>query len=123
MFSNYLKIAIRNFMRNKLYSLLNILGLSVGIVASILILIYVQDELSYDKHHSKYERIYRISSDFNFSGKADQAALTALPLAHTMMDEFPEEIEMVCRFMPRPKDFIKYEDNFNMNMKRLSTQI
>jgi putative ABC transport system permease protein len=110
MFSNYLKIAIRNFMRNKLYSLLNILGLSVGIVASILILIYVQDELSYDKHHSKYKRIYRISSDFNFSGKADQAALTAIPLAHTMMDEFPEEIEMVCRFMPRPKDFIKYED-------------
>jgi putative ABC transport system permease protein len=110
MFSNYIKIALRNFKRNKLYSMLNILGLSVGIVAAILILIYVQDELSYDTHHTKVDRVFRIGSDFTFSDKNDKASLTALPLAYSMKDEFPDEIEEVCRFMNRGKRYFKYED-------------
>src|SRR5210317_1293503 len=109
MFSSYLKMALRNLKRNKLYSFLNILGLSVGIIAAVLILLYVQDELSYDMHHSKHQRIYRISSDFSFSGKDDKAALTPLPMAHALKDDYPE-IEAAVRFMAIGKRFYKYEN-------------
>ena len=61
MFRNYLTIAIRNMSRQKAYTFINISGLAVGIAACILILLYVQNELSYDKHLKNHERIYRVS--------------------------------------------------------------
>ena len=75
MFKNYLLSLYRNIARNKFYSTLNIVGLSIGIAAAIFILLYIQDELSYDKYNEKYERIYRIESDFTISGKHDQFAI------------------------------------------------
>lgn len=61
MFRNYLTIAIRNLSRQKAYSFINLSGLAVGIAACILILLYVQNELSYDKYHKDHEQIYRVS--------------------------------------------------------------
>ena len=64
MYSNYLKIAFRNLVKNKVYSLINIVGLSIGLTAAILILLYVKDEVSYDRFHTKSPNIYRVVSDW-----------------------------------------------------------
>lgn len=61
MFKNYFKTAFRNFRRNKVYSLINVLGLSIGLACGMLIILYVKDELSYDRFHEKASDIYRIS--------------------------------------------------------------
>ena len=60
MFKNIFKIAIRNLLKDRFYSLLNVLGLSIGIAASLLIMLYVVDELSYDDFHKDADRIHRI---------------------------------------------------------------
>src|SRR5688572_3974434 len=62
MFKNYLKTAIRNLWRSKVFSLINILGLSVGLACCMLIFLYSKDELSYDRFHEKKDNIYRITS-------------------------------------------------------------
>ena len=63
MIRNYFKIAFRNLWRHKIFSLINILGLTVGITACFLIFLYVRFELSYDAMHQKSDRIYRMVSD------------------------------------------------------------
>ena len=62
MFTNYFKIALRNLTRNKVYSFINIAGLSLGLACSMLIILYVKDEVSYDRFHKEVNRIYRITS-------------------------------------------------------------
>ncbi len=62
MFKNYFKTAIRNLTRNKVYSFINIVGLSLGLACSMLIILYVKDEVSYDRFHGEVNRIYRITS-------------------------------------------------------------
>ena len=68
MLKNYLKIAVRNIKRNKIYSFINIAGLAIGIACCLLILLYIQDELSYDRFHKNADRIYRINTDLKFGG-------------------------------------------------------
>ena len=96
MFKNYLLSLYRNISRNKFYSSLNILGLSLGLSAAIFILLYVQDELSYDKYNEKHERIYRIESDFTISGKHDHFAIVPTPMGPALKIEYPE-VESFCR--------------------------
>jgi len=55
MFSNYLKIALRNLMRNRVYSAINIFGLAMGVACCLLLSLYIQDEISYDKHHDRVD--------------------------------------------------------------------
>ncbi len=62
MFKNYLIIALRNLSRNKSYAFINIAGLSIGLACSMLIILYVKDEVSYDRFHANVEKIYRIVS-------------------------------------------------------------
>ena len=66
MFRNYLKIAIRNLYKNKLYSSVNIIGLTIGITSCLLIGIYIAHELSYDRFHKNADRIVRVTMDYNF---------------------------------------------------------
>ena len=68
MFKNYLKISLRNLLKHRVYSFINILGLAVGIAASVLITLYVLDELSYDRFHAKADRTYRIVADWSNKG-------------------------------------------------------
>jgi putative ABC transport system permease protein len=63
MFRNYFKTAIKNLWRSKVFSFINIAGLSVGLACCILILLYTKDEVSYDRFHQKKDRIYRITAD------------------------------------------------------------
>ena len=97
MFKNYLKSAFRNITKDWFYTTINIAGLAISIICAILILMFVQDELAFDKHHKKYRRIYRLESNFTISGKNTLAALTPRPFAPTLMDEYPE-IEEYVRF-------------------------
>jgi len=64
MFKNYLKVAIRNLVKNKVYSFINIAGLSVGVACCMLIFLYAKDEISYDQFHKNKENIYRVTADF-----------------------------------------------------------
>jgi putative ABC transport system permease protein len=97
MFKNYFISATRAILKNKFYSVLNIFGPAIGITCAILILLYVQEELTFDKHNVNYAHTYRLESDFNISGKATLAALVAMPMAPTLKDEFPE-IKEITRF-------------------------
>ena len=97
MLKNYFISAYRNIVKNKFYSILNIFGPAIGITCAILILLYVQEELNFDKHNKSWDRIYRLESDFNISGKATLAALVPMPMAPTLKDEYPE-IKEIARF-------------------------
>jgi len=97
MLKNYLISAWRTIKKNKFYSALNILGPAIGITCAILILLYVQEELTFDKHSKNYDRIYRLESDFNISGKTTLTALVPVPMAPTLKDEYPE-IKEIARF-------------------------
>lgn len=90
MLSNYLLIAWRNLKRDKLFAALNILGLAIGIVACMLIYIYVQDELSYDAHHAKADRIYRIQAHYTFGDTRDDFGITPFPIMEALLKEYPD---------------------------------
>ncbi|MBN2237159.1 MAG: ABC transporter permease [Bacteroidales bacterium] len=77
-------------MRNKFYSMINIVGLAIGITACILIMLYVQSELSYDRFHEKADRIYRINLFGVLNGDEINSSVTCPPLAETMQNEIPE---------------------------------
>jgi putative ABC transport system permease protein len=117
MLKNYLLSLYRNIIRNRFYSILNITGLSVGIASAIFILLYVQDEMSYDKHNEKHKRIYRIESDFNISNKHDRFAIVPIPMGPALKIEFPEVEGFVRIFSAgnslfRTGDKEYYEDYF-----------
>jgi putative ABC transport system permease protein len=96
-FKNYLKIAIRSLKHNKLYSVINIAGLAVGMACCILILLYVKDELSYDRYHEKADRIYRVFTQEFQNGRWSNDAGTPDLLGPALIKEYPE-IEEVVRF-------------------------
>ncbi|MFQ5606197.1 MAG: ABC transporter permease [bacterium] len=108
MFNNYLKIAIRNLTKNKGYSFINVFGLSIGMAACILILLFVQDELSYDKFHENGDRIYRVTSQLGEANGFIHVALTqaALPLA--LKNDFPEIV--ATSVFAEGGDVVKYGD-------------
>jgi putative ABC transport system permease protein len=92
MFRNNLKIAFRILKRHKGYSFINIAGLTVGMACFILMMFYIQHELSFDKFHAKYDRLYRVIRKYpeNQRGPFRYLASTPAPLAPTMVAEFPE---------------------------------
>lgn len=92
MLQNYFKIALRSLLRFKGFALINLFGLSLGLAAGILIMMFVVDEFSYDNFHSKRDRIYRVVSQFytNDSGTADAMETNAWPVGDILRREFPE---------------------------------
>src|SRR4051812_45097450 len=89
MIKNYIKIALRSLLKNKGFTAINVLGLSFGLAACLLIVFYVVDELNYDKFNTKAERIYRVNSDIKYGGNASSYAITPPPLAAALAN-FPE---------------------------------
>src|SRR3954471_16245098 len=91
MFQNYLKIAWRNILRHKQYSAINILGLAIGIAASVLILQYVTFELSYENFQVNKDRIYRVQQDRYDNGKlSTQWAAGAYAVGNAFKESIPE---------------------------------
>ena len=95
MFKNYIIVAWRNLLKNKTFSLLNIVGLAVGLACFILIAMYVMDELSYDKHNEKADRIYRINSDIRFGGNDLRLAVCSDPMGATLKKDYPQVEQFV----------------------------
>jgi len=107
MLGNYLKIAVRNIIKHKGASFLNVLGLSIGIAACILIFLYVQFELSYDRYHKNGERIYRIGQEIAYLDA--RTAATSAPLAEALVTEFPE-IESAARMRNIDESIVSLDD-------------
>jgi putative ABC transport system permease protein len=109
MFKNFLITIIRNFNRNKFYTVLNVIGLSVGLICAILIVLFIQEELSYDKYNVKHKRIIRLASDFTLNGKRDKIATSPMPFGPTFKQEFPE-VEEFVRIQGSGRQQFKYKD-------------
>jgi len=90
MLNNYIKTTFRNLIRSKGYTVINILGLAIGLSASILILLFIVNELSYDKFFKDSERIYRIAVKGRMSGDFFDVAVTPAPMAPALKHTFPE---------------------------------
>src|SRR6476469_10220023 len=90
MIKNYLKIAFRNLWRHKVFSFINLMGLTVGMTACFLIFLYVSFELSYDSFHSKADRIYRIVCDIKTPTEVINAGGPSWAVPPNVKDEFPE---------------------------------
>jgi putative ABC transport system permease protein len=99
MLSNYLKVAIRYLMRHKEYTAINILGLAVGITCCVLIMLFVRSEWSYDKFHSKSERLFRVWQHEKYQGEDFINTATPIPMGPALQNNFAE-IEATCRVYP-----------------------
>src|SRR5580658_2761210 len=105
MIKNYLKTAWRNLWKNKVFSAINIIGLSVGMAACIVIMVFVFYEKSFDNFHSK--NIYRLNEVQKFPGMvaSQKVALSMFPMGPTLKNEFPE-IKNFCR--------VSWSDNYEL---------
>ena len=94
MFTNYLKIAWRNLMKNKTFTFINIFGLAVGLTCCMLITLYIHNELTYDSYHKNLDRLYQIGTTFIKNGKPeDHTANTPAGIGRIMQQEFPEIVK------------------------------
>lgn len=109
MLKNLFKISIRNILKEKGYSIINILGLTIGITCSMFLFMYVFDELSYDKYHSNSENIYRIVSNITEPDNEFTWAVAQIPMADELGENYPEVLNAV-RFFGLGKSLYKYED-------------
>src|SRR5215467_11639189 len=89
MINNYFKTAFRHLLKNKFYSSINIIGLAVGLATCLLILIYVLDELSFDKYNLNSSRIYRINNEIRFGGNHLDLAVASPGMGPSALREFP----------------------------------
>jgi ABC-type antimicrobial peptide transport system permease subunit len=96
MFKNYLKVAFRNLWKNKGFSFINIVGLAVGMASAVLILLWIQNEVSYDDFHEKRDRIYELWNRAEFSGEVHSWNTTPKVAAAAMQRDYPE-VEHACR--------------------------
>lgn len=110
MLRNYLKIAIRNLQRHRLYSFLNIAGLAVGIACSLLITLWIVDELSFDRFNEHADRLYRVEFDQDYSGQLFHVNVTPHPMGPALAEEIPE-IENSTRVIELGEIMIRYGEN------------
>lgn len=107
MFKNLLRVALRNFYKDKWYSLLNILGLTIGITFSVFLIFYIKDELSYDTYNEKADRICRINSYVKEPDKDTMKwAITPFPMAQALSKDYPE-VEEAVRMWDNGKTMFK----------------
>ncbi len=113
MIKNFFKIALRNILRHKVYSVINLIGLSIGIASFVIILIYVQHEFSFDKFFKNSDRLYRVGLKYNIDGVKFYSSLDPVPLASGLKQEF-SEIEEVTRlynkFFSGGYTLVKYKE-------------
>lgn len=96
MFQNYFKIAVRNLVRNKAFSAINILGLAIGMASAVLIFLWMQNEISYDRFHAKGNRIFEAWNQAKQNGEINRWSQTPKVLAKTIQADFPE-VEQAAR--------------------------
>ena len=99
MLKNYIKVALRNLRKNRSYAFINILGLAMGLMVSILVFLYVINETSYEKHITDYQNIYRMGIKANMMGQSMDAPVSCSPMAQSLRTDFAE-VETATRFKP-----------------------
>ena len=114
MFKNYLKTAFRHIKRRKIYSLINIIGLAIGMAAAMLIVLWIRDERSYDRFHAPAERIYRAAQVFHYDDYHLEQANTPSILASTILEACPE-VELVTRVRGFQDDYLVIADGKKFN--------
>ena len=114
MVKNYLKIAVRSLLKNKVYAFLNIFGLTIGITCALLIFLYVQDELTYDQNHKQADNIYRVGCEYflpNDGGSEEWAPISGY-VAQYFVQDYPEILESV-RFRKASNIVVQKEGSTN----------
>src|SRR6185436_742009 len=115
MIRNYFTIALRNLRKNKLHSFINLAGLSIGLACCLLIFIYVQRELSYDRFHEKSKQIYRLTAILHLPKEDRPRAVTSPPMGPAIRSNFPEVQNMVrINYSSR---YISYQNNKQFDLK------
>ncbi|MEM7655574.1 MAG: ABC transporter permease [Bacteroidota bacterium] len=98
MWRNYVLISLRNLQRNKLYTTVNLLGLAIGISCFVWLVLYVQDEWEYDRHHQQADRIYRVVEKIDLEGQGEESSSNPFPTGPALLHDHPELIEEMVRF-------------------------
>src|SRR6187399_913287 len=98
MFRNYFTVFKRGFIRQKGYSFLNVFGLAIGVACFLLISLYIRDEYSFDKMHSKADRIYRIHEILQADGVGERSASQPFPVAEALVNDYGSQIQKAVRF-------------------------
>lgn len=111
MLMNYLKITLRNLIKNKLYSFVNIFGLAIGVACFILIGLFVLDELTYDTDNTNVDRIFRINAHYKVGDNRFNMANSPIPLANVIKEEYPE-IQNVVRIQNTGNIYVKKGDEY-----------
>lgn len=111
MIKNYFKIALRNLLKHKTFSLVNLVGLAVGLASFILIALYVNDELSYDRYNEKADRIYRVDAEIKFGGNELNLAVSSDPMGAALKKDYPE-VEQYVRLRADGHMLIKKGNEF-----------
>jgi putative ABC transport system permease protein len=109
MFKNYMTVALRNLRKHSFYSFINVAGLSIGLAVCLIIVLFVANELNYDKHFTNADRIYRVRSEITFGGSDSRMLYTPSPLATTLASDFPE-VEATVHFRDRGSYLVKRTD-------------
>jgi putative ABC transport system permease protein len=119
MIRNYFKITFRNLVKHKTYSLINILGLAIGIASFLIISLYITDELKYDRYHKNAKNIYRLVNVYDFEGVGENSASSPFPVAFALKNDYPGMIKNVVRIFnfQAPRSFVEYNDK-KFNEKR-----
>jgi len=107
MISNYFKIAWRNLIKNKFFSLINIFGLAIGLCSFLLISLYILDELSYDKHFKNADRIYRINSDILFGGTSLKLSQSSDPMGAVLKKDYHQVEQYTRIYTNEGGDFVR----------------
>ncbi len=108
MLKNYVQIALKHLRKQKLFSLLNILGLTVGITCCLLIFLFVQNEFSYDNFHKHGKNIYRVMRVGNINGQVSDIPYLSPPYASALLNDYPDAVQKAVRVMP-DNDLITYK--------------
>ena len=109
MFKNYIKVAIRNLKRHKIYAVINITGLALGLACCVLILLWINHETSYDRFHTQADNLYRVVNDLDFGPNQIRTAGSAFPLGPAMKAEIPEILEF-SRFWRAGKMLVTHRE-------------
>ena len=109
MLRNLLKTAVRHILKHFGYSILNILGLTLGISSALFLIIYISDEVSYDRYHEKADRIYRVSSKITEPDDQFTWNVAQIPFGPQVVQDYPE-VQSFVRFINMPRALYKFED-------------
>src|SRR4029078_7031412 len=110
---NYLLLAIKHLKKQKVFSVINILGLTVGITCCLMIFLFIMNELSYDSFHKNGKNIYRVMRVGNNNGERREVAYLSPPYGPALMNDYPDVVQAAVRVM-RDNDLISHNDiSFN----------